>query len=441
MSCGAKKDSSDSKTAEITQQISTEGNEPDGTVPDVIEKKETKTETKEIETDLITVDDTGELVIDDKNKDVTIEKTENGEGIATIKTKTGDEVKVAVKVDDTGKVTVDNTKTVETDSKTSETKVVENTPAVGNVASDKDRSITRIEVDDQGKVVVKTTETTNVTVKVTAAPTAMNTPAKVSDTSVPTQAVTKTPATNTPLPVNMPVNTPANVETPKPVATDIPTPKPASTSTPKPINIDTPVPTSTSTPKPTATNTPTATKIPKPTTTTAPAHTHNWVAVTKNVHHNEAGHWEYENKPYFVGIYYNGSYINTRPTIHSFYEALNILGMWSTARVNHAVLDQGDNYTDFTFDSSTRTADELNAMEDYYDCGSITTRTARTEIIEKWYNSWDELSKDLAFYKSEFGLDLSYVKDNCYTKTWVVDKAAYDETVITGYKCSCGATK
>lgn len=24
---------------------------------------------------------------------------------------------------------------------------------------------------------------------------------------------------------------------------------------------------------------------------------------------------------------------------------------------------------------------------------------------------------------------------------WVVDKAAWDETVITGYKCSCGATK
>ena len=24
---------------------------------------------------------------------------------------------------------------------------------------------------------------------------------------------------------------------------------------------------------------------------------------------------------------------------------------------------------------------------------------------------------------------------------WVVDKAAYDETVVIGYKCSCGATK
>lgn len=28
-----------------------------------------------------------------------------------------------------------------------------------------------------------------------------------------------------------------------------------------------------------------------------------------------------------------------------------------------------------------------------------------------------------------------------YNKKWVVDKKAYDETIITGYKCSCGATK
>lgn len=28
-----------------------------------------------------------------------------------------------------------------------------------------------------------------------------------------------------------------------------------------------------------------------------------------------------------------------------------------------------------------------------------------------------------------------------YKKKWVVDKKAYDETITTGYKCSCGATK
>ncbi|WRK55524.1 hypothetical protein SD457_12525 [Coprobacillaceae bacterium CR2/5/TPMF4] len=26
-------------------------------------------------------------------------------------------------------------------------------------------------------------------------------------------------------------------------------------------------------------------------------------------------------------------------------------------------------------------------------------------------------------------------------QVWIVDQAAWDETVITGYKCSCGATK
>ncbi|WP_338631241.1 hypothetical protein [Clostridium baratii] len=31
--------------------------------------------------------------------------------------------------------------------------------------------------------------------------------------------------------------------------------------------------------------------------------------------------------------------------------------------------------------------------------------------------------------------------DAVYKKKWVVDKKAYTETKITGYKCSCGSTK
>lgn len=322
----------------------------------------------------ITVNDTGEFVIDD----AVITKTDDGTEVATIKTENNEEVNVVVKTNDNGE------KVVDTES-------------------------TKISVNDNGEVVIKTPITN----------TPVNTPTHV--------------------PSNTPINTPTNIPTTG-IPTDVITKIPTVVPTKVPTSIPTVTPTKTPTKVPTVA--PTKTPIYTPTSTPTPTtHTHNWVAITKNVHHNEVGHWEYENKPYFVGIYYNGSYINTRPTIHSFYEALKILGMWSTARVNNVVLDQGDNYTDFTFDSSTRTADELNAMEDYYDCGSITTRTVRTEIIEKWYNSWDELSKDIAFYKSEFSLDLSNVKDNCYTKTWIVDTTAYDETVITGYKCSCGATK
>lgn len=84
--------------------------------------------------------------------------------------------------------------------------------------------------------------------------------------------------------------------------------------------------------------------------------------------------------------------------------------------------------------------DTTKVVKDYYGCGSTTSCNKRT-IIETTYNSWDELSNDLAFYKSEFGLDLSYAKENCYEKTWVVDKAAYDEVVVDHYECSCGATK
>ena len=31
--------------------------------------------------------------------------------------------------------------------------------------------------------------------------------------------------------------------------------------------------------------------------------------------------------------------------------------------------------------------------------------------------------------------------DAVYESKWIVDKAAWDETVTTGYSCSCGATK
>ena len=179
--------------------------------------------------------------------------------------------------------------------------------------------------------------------------------------------------------------------------------------------------------------------------TTTTAHTHNWVAVNKTVHHDEVGHWETKNKPYTVIITYSGKVVNSkeynRPT---FYDGLKALGCWDSSYVNyHSDKSMtGTNFTSFDFgtNSDAISDDTFSAIKDYYNCGSTTSCNKRT-IMETTYNSWDELSNDLAFYKSEFGLDLSYAKENCYEKTWVVDKAAYDETVVDHYECSCGATK
>lgn len=191
----------------------------------------------------------------------------------------------------------------------------------------------------------------------------------------------------------------------------------------------------------------TTTSALKPTTTTptTTAHTHNWVAVNKTVHHDEVGHWETKNKPYTVTITYSGKVVNSKEHDHpTFYDGLKAVGCWNSSYVT--ILDgnwkTGTNFTsvEFGISISSIDLDIRDAIDEYYDCGSTTSCKKRT-IMETTYNSWDELSNDLAFYKSEFGLDLSYAKENCYEKTWVVDKAAYDETVVVGHKCtSCGAT-
>ena len=173
------------------------------------------------------------------------------------------------------------------------------------------------------------------------------------------------------------------------------------------------------------------------------AHTHNWVAVNKTVHHDEVGHWETKNKPYTVTITYSGKVVNSKEHGYpTFYDGLKALGCWDSSYVNyHSDKSMtGTNFTAFDFGTNSNTVsdDTFSAIKDHYDCGSTTSCKKRT-IMETTYNSWDELSNDLAFYKNEFGLDLSYAKENCYEKTWVVDKAAYDETVVDHYECSiCG---
>ena len=344
------------------------------------EAEETKVESADVES--VKTNDEGDAVIDTNSDEVTITETEDGDKIATIKTEDGNEVKVAVKTNDNGETVIDTTKVVKDN---------------GKVETAKSNEKVEVKVDDKGNTTITTTTTPTPSEDKPATTTSATTTAKVT-------------------------------EAPKPTATE--TPKATTTSK------------VTETPKPTTTEAPKVTETPKPTSTTptTTAHTHNWVAVNKTVHHDEVGHWETKNKPYCVGIYYNGVYINTRPNRHTFYECLKTLGLWTKEHVAVNRLDQCDNSTELYFGAYTSDS-ESTAIEDYYNCGSTTTKTTPTEISEIWYNSWDELSKDLAFYKNEFGLDLSGVKNNCYEKTWVVDKAAYDETVVDHYECSCGAHK
>lgn len=107
---------------------------------------------------------------------------------------------------------------------------------------------------------------------------------------------------------------------------------------------------------------------------------HNFVAVTKTVHHDEVGHYEDIQKSRPITIY-QCQICNTEfDTLNSYYNHFDN---------THKPSYQGDPITIF--------------RENYY------------------------TKSDYEYY---------------YEKIWVVDKKAYDEKITTGYKCSvCGKTK
>lgn len=120
------------------------------------------------------------------------------------------------------------------------------------------------------------------------------------------------------------------------------------------------------------------------------AHTHNWVAITEQVHHDEEGHWE----DYIV----TPAWTEEVPIYEEQYRAIcntcgaDITGSEASHVRNHMLNGENGSYRN----EPTKVQVGTNKIE----------HPAVTD------------------------------------KKWVVDKAAWTETVTTGYKCSgCGATK
>lgn len=127
------------------------------------------------------------------------------------------------------------------------------------------------------------------------------------------------------------------------------------------------------------------------TTPSTPSHTHNWVAVTKTVHHDEVGH--------------NETY-------------------------QELVKEAWDEEVPIYEESERSICNQ---------CGADITNHIDEHFKANWncsgyHSEW----QDVQVGTNKIHHDAEYV-----TKTrYVVDKAAYDETVVTGYKCSeCGQTK
>ena len=126
------------------------------------------------------------------------------------------------------------------------------------------------------------------------------------------------------------------------------------------------------------------------TSTQTHTHTHNWVPVTTVVHHDEEGHWE------------------------------NVL-------VSEAWTEEVPIY-------------EEQAREICNGCGADITADPYT------HNENHMLNGEAGGWTTEYvQVQVGTNKinhDAVYDKKWVVDKAAWDETVTTGYRCSsCGETK
>lgn len=248
---------------------------------------EIKTESVDIQA---STNSDGEVILDDKDENVTIETTADGEQIATIKTDDGSEVKVAVTTDDKGNKVIDTTKVVTDD---------------GTVKKADNDSKTKVTVDDNGNVTVSTTTVDDTNSNKPVVTTTYDPTLRVPDTYIitttydPTIYVPDTYIITSTTPKTTTSTSKTTTSTPKTTTvTTTTSPKTTTTSTPKTTTTTTTTSPKTTTTKTTTTAPTTTTK----TTTTTTAHVHNWVDVTetRTIHHNaEYATRTYWDKPCF----------------------------------------------------------------------------------------------------------------------------------------------
>ena len=126
------------------------------------------------------------------------------------------------------------------------------------------------------------------------------------------------------------------------------------------------------------------------TSTQTHTHTHNWVPITTVVHHDEEGHWE--------NVLVSEAWTEEVPIYEEQYIAI----------CNTCGEDITDNY-----------AEHIKKHMLNGEGGSYRNEVVQIQVGTNKINH-----------------------DAVYDKKWFVDKAAWDETVTTGYRCSsCGETK
>ena len=142
----------------------------------------------------------------------------------------------------------------------------------------------------------------------------------------------------------------------------------------------------------------------KPEIPATPEHTHTWTPVTTTIHHDETGHYE-------------DVVVGTRTVVdkEAWYEPIY---EWKYMGKTRCIkCGQVFNTADECFDHQDVLADNGDYTHGSYE---FIAEKVQTDTIHHEAETHEETITE---------------------KRWVEDTAAYDETVITGYTCSCGATK
>ena len=139
-------------------------------------------------------------------------------------------------------------------------------------------------------------------------------------------------------------------------------------------------------------------------TPSAPEHTHTWNPVTTTVHHEATGHYE----DVVVGT---RTVVDKEAWDEPVYE-------WQYTKTRCKGCGQ-----------LFETGDEWDAHATYQE-----------DVLDDWsHGSYEVIAEkvqvDTIHHEAETH------EEDIKEKRWVEDTAAYDETVITGYTCSCGAAK
>ena len=259
----------------------------------------------------------------------------------------------------------------------------------------------------------KEVETTGTTEKSTEKGTSTKPTTTPSTTKTP--ETTKAPDTK---PASKPTTKPTTAPTKAPETTKKPETKPASKPTTAPTTSATTTAAPTKAPETTAT-----TKAPETTAPTTTAHTHNWVAVTATVHHDASYKdvWVQDSAAWDETIVTKEAWDETIVTKEAWDEPImasvdvcNVCGYEYPVGATdddygyHAFVDPGDGGGWYTVTKQVGTTHhDAETTVVHHDAEYTTVHHDATGHNEK-----------------------------------VVDQAAWDETVTTGYKCSgCGATK